>query len=490
MTVMHSAAQMAASNLSDAGSALTTPPLFVFGCPRSGTTFLGELLNHHPQVLITNEIRVMNFLTEVFGRTAQNRHLLHNPDYRDRFIEHAKLRSAMLVRTFYETLGRDAHKKLLVWGDKTPGYADPLLSRGCLQLSREIFPTAKWIHIRRDPRAVVHSLVAKKWHTLTSAVDIWARITAAGREFGKTLPAGQYLEIVHEDVLKDVEQVTGQLLNFLGLEMSPQLAAFVQNEKVQRTPVSDPVNLQRDEYSGDTRTLRHGLTAQQLSEVVALLGDQFDDVDALLAHYALTDAGKATAQAIASGVVSAESSSEGQSTERSGAPQGFAAFTPVNQETLLGELEARVTGLSVMVNGEPVVPAAAHTVHAGDRVDIALRVMALKEIAHLVTGFSIVDRSGQSVGGGNNASSGLGTIKTTPGTHTLLVSFRWPDLGDAPYSLTLGIGEGTGSAADGESNHVQCWVPEAIMLRQRPRALPAGATVTVTLMHASVEKPH
>lgn len=391
-----------------------------------------------------------------------------------------------MVRSFYDKLGQESHKNLLVWGDKTPGYADPLLSRGCLAFTHEVFPDAKWIHIRRDPRAVVHSLVVKKWHTLPSAVDIWARITQAGRVFGQKLPSHQYLEITHESILDDVEGVTKTLLEFLGLEMTPEVEAFVLSEKAERKPVSDPVNLATKAAGENTAHLHHGLNEEQVQQVVALLGDRFDDVDAMLAHYATTDAGKATALAIASGggVLAAK---EGVAkTERMSAPTGFSPFSPVDESTLLGELEARISGVSVLVRGESAVPNAATTVHAGDRVDIAVRVMALKKFPYMVAGFSIVDRAGQTVGGGNNANSGLGTTAMEPGAHTLLLSFRWPDLGDAPFTLTLGIGEGKGTAADGEANHVQCWVPEAITLRQRPKELPPGTTVAVSLMHTSV----
>jgi hypothetical protein len=409
---------------------------------------------------------------------------LHNPDFKDQFVAHAKQRSALLVRTFYERLGRDTGKNLLVWGDKTPGYADPLLSRGCLDFSREVFPDARWIHIRRDPRAVVHSLVAKKWHTLASAVDIWARITKTGREFGRTLPAHQYLEIAHEDVLRDIEAVTGRLLKFLNLEMTAEVVAFVEREKTQRQPISDPINLSIDSQD---HSVRHGLNEQQLGEVTALLRDRFDDVESLLNHYDRTEAGQATAKAIAAGAAVSVVPESGESqVERAAAPQGFSVFTALNQDTFLGDLEARMVGTSVLIDGQVVVPHGAATVHAGDRVDIAIRVMALKHFAHLVAGFSILDRTGQVVASGNNASSGLGTLDIGAGVHTLLLSFRWPELGEGAYSITLGVGEGIGNAADGESNHVQCWAPEAIQLRQRTKQLPAGTTLTVNMMHASL----
>lgn len=486
MTVMTSAATRAASVSSVSGSPMTTPPLFIFGCPRSGTTFLGELLNQHPRVLITNEIRMMTFLTEVFERTAQNRHLLHNPDHKDQFVAHARSQSEYMVRSYYDRLRRDIGKDVLVWGDKTPGYADPLLSRGCLQFTNEIFPDARWIHIRRDPRAVVHSLVTKRWHTLASAVDIWARITKAGRDFGRSLPKCQYLEITHEAVLDDVEGVARDLLDFLGLDMTPEMDAFVQSEKRERKPVSDPVNLSTKAAGQNSANLHHGLSQDQVEQVIALLGDRFDDVEAMLAHYAHTDAGRATAKAIANGGGVIATDDAGAKAEKVSKPSGFSSFSAVNQKTLLGDLEARISGVSVLVRGESAVPDAAATVFAGDRVDIAIRLMALKAFPHLVAGFSIVDQAGLVVGGGNNANSGLGTEALTPGTHTLLLSFRWPDLGDAPFTLTLGIGEGKGSPADGEANHVQCWAPQAITLRQRPRELPPVTTVAVSLMHTSV----
>ncbi len=35
------------------------PYLFVVGCPRSGTALLQRMLNHHPQLAVANELRVV-----------------------------------------------------------------------------------------------------------------------------------------------------------------------------------------------------------------------------------------------------------------------------------------------------------------------------------------------------------------------------------------------------------------------------------------------
>ena len=179
---------------------MRSQPLFIFGCPRSGTTYLGELLNKHSRVLVTNELRMMSFYAEMPADAEKARHQIHNMDLRRGFIAHMKSQVRATVETYYKSLAESLGRKIEVWGDKTPGYADPSLSPGCLEFILDVFPDAKFIHIRRDPLEVVRSIVGKRWMGLEAAVDIWVRITKHGREFGASLPPSQYLEITHEEL--------------------------------------------------------------------------------------------------------------------------------------------------------------------------------------------------------------------------------------------------------------------------------------------------
>ena len=53
-------------------------PVIVFGAPRSGTTYLAEILNQHPEVAISNEIRLMVWAHNVLKILTQQDEMVYN----------------------------------------------------------------------------------------------------------------------------------------------------------------------------------------------------------------------------------------------------------------------------------------------------------------------------------------------------------------------------------------------------------------------------
>ena len=52
------------------------PPFWVIGAPRSGTTFLARVLDHHPDIFLTNETRLMLLFSRLLNRSVDSRRLL------------------------------------------------------------------------------------------------------------------------------------------------------------------------------------------------------------------------------------------------------------------------------------------------------------------------------------------------------------------------------------------------------------------------------
>ena len=52
------------------------PPFWVIGAPRSGTTFLARVLDHHPDIFLTNETRLMLLFSRMLNRWVGARRLL------------------------------------------------------------------------------------------------------------------------------------------------------------------------------------------------------------------------------------------------------------------------------------------------------------------------------------------------------------------------------------------------------------------------------
>ena len=75
------------------------PPFFVIGAPRSGTSYLVEVLNRHPDVVMTNETRVMTFLYRALHRWSKDRMALMTE--RTLFLSTFRRHVPDIVRDFY-----------------------------------------------------------------------------------------------------------------------------------------------------------------------------------------------------------------------------------------------------------------------------------------------------------------------------------------------------------------------------------------------------
>ena len=246
-------------------------PIVIFGAPRSGTTYLLQILNMHPEIGISNEARVFAWL-------HQSLHVLTGRDdlvltCRDCFIEHLRAVYPDLIRDFY----RAQFPGKRYWGDKNPHYADPR-NLGCLKTIAEVFPGTRFIHIIRDGRDVVSSLIRKRhsdgrpWADWVTAHRVWTSHVSIGREFGKTLPPGQFFELTYEALTRDDVGYARQVFEFLGISLHQAVVEFCQSQQDERTP-----------FSGPTRDLAAGVS---VSDWAAFLrpADQLSSLEILAAE--------------------------------------------------------------------------------------------------------------------------------------------------------------------------------------------------------------
>jgi len=226
---------------------LASDPIVIFGAPRSGTTFLNELLNAHPLVHVTHEMRVFVWAHQALQDWARKDRFLVT--HREEFVEFTRGRLAATIRDFY------AHKwpEIVYWGDKNPLYGD-YTNRGCLDTIRLLFPAARFVHIIRDGRDVVTSLVRRKhadgrsWADVEQAAWTWRDTVAIGAAFGRKLGPDGYLSLRYEDLVRDGLAHARDLLRFLGIPMHPAVEDFCLREQQQRSAFSTPTrNLGTDD---------------------------------------------------------------------------------------------------------------------------------------------------------------------------------------------------------------------------------------------------
>lgn len=176
---------------------------FVTGCPRSGTSILGELIGSHPDVEYRHEA---HHVWRKAGLGEGESHRLT--------AEHATPNVRRAIRKRFQP--KDGGPALVV--EKNP--------RSTLRIPflREVFPEAKIVHIVRDGRDVACSLMpgigGEEWRH--SKPPNWQ---ALFREERGIVRCAQLWQAVVEIALADLEHVPHYSLTYEDLVRDPQRTA-------------------------------------------------------------------------------------------------------------------------------------------------------------------------------------------------------------------------------------------------------------------------
>lgn len=212
-------------------------PIFIGGCPRSGTTMLGAILGSAPNCVATPEshfkqtiptklgvdwavgmsqdaflpVLANNFRFKLWDLSLPSLNLperLSTAHYRQVLLS--------LVDSYIQKNGTQKNSNYQhwdVWVDHTPqNIQDPLMLRA-------IFPDAKFIHIVRDPRAVAASVLSLDWgpNDAESAAIFWAQKMAYGLAFEQRYPRACF-RVRYEDILERPSETIQTLCDFCEIE--------------------------------------------------------------------------------------------------------------------------------------------------------------------------------------------------------------------------------------------------------------------------------
>ena len=215
---------------------LESDPILVLGAPRSGTTYLQSILDRHPRVELTNELRVFTWLHEATkSLPAEIGAEMAKPNP---FVHQVEEELPGVVRRHYAERAPDARW----WGDRNPHYAaDPAV----LETVLDCYPNAQFVHIVRDPRAVVASLARKMhddgqpWIPLDVA-DVMVVEHLQNAVALEERPDVRYQRVRYEDLVQDDAAVAGQVLDELGIPRADEVQDYCERQQQERSPVSGP----------------------------------------------------------------------------------------------------------------------------------------------------------------------------------------------------------------------------------------------------------
>src|SRR6185437_5713558 len=193
--------------------------VFLLGFARSGTTLLGLALEGDAQVEVLDEQEPLaDALRHFAGPDGLRRLLLATDD------ELAALRTAYWRRA--KAAGATLERKLFV--DKQP------MNSLHLPVIARLFPGARILFARRDPRDVVLSCFRRRFlmnrytYPLLTP-DGAARLYAAAMQVADRMGALASLEtlvVAHEDLVRDFDREMGKVCGFVGLPWSEALKSF------------------------------------------------------------------------------------------------------------------------------------------------------------------------------------------------------------------------------------------------------------------------
>lgn len=118
---------------------------------------------------------------------------------------------AKIVDTIYWYHASHQGKNASLWGDKTP------YLMYCLDWMKLIFPAAQYIHVIRDGRAVVHSMMSKQNYTLEKAAMRWKDSIQLFDKHLARLDAKNFLQIRYEDLIQDPKKTLLEVCKLLNV---------------------------------------------------------------------------------------------------------------------------------------------------------------------------------------------------------------------------------------------------------------------------------
>ncbi|MFN4354446.1 sulfotransferase family protein [Parvibaculum sp.] len=208
---------------------------FIVGSGRCGTTMLRSVLSAHPDICIPTETQFYN----VFRPASIMRHgPLTQSSFRkivDRIDRWEHVRGEQIdwnefqslvrsmppewrsILTAFLTAYRAGQGKRIV-GEKTPGHI-----RCMKRISRD-FPQAKFIHLVRDPRAVVHSHLNHPSYRKVYGDSVgyaawkWRSAYDCHQKAAKYLDATRLYLLRYEDLIASPDEAIRALCAFLGVE--------------------------------------------------------------------------------------------------------------------------------------------------------------------------------------------------------------------------------------------------------------------------------
>jgi hypothetical protein len=267
-------------NYPDIGGGMSN--IFIVGCPRSGKTLLQEMLAFHndfawfsqyyrkfrsfPEVTFLNRIYdvpfIGNFMASMDKKKILPRPVEMRKDYNSTLSEIGSLdqedvieKDTIDLRLIFQRQHKIQKKKRFI-----TDYGRPAR----MLYFKEIFPESQFIHVVKNGRNVIASLLTERPEWFTENTDLYAFCKTVPEEYNEILlsykrtknygmvlaalrwkiaiieiekqklklPKNSYLEIKYEDLIKNKFATVQKCLDFLNLKWTKRLKLVIEHKNL------------------------------------------------------------------------------------------------------------------------------------------------------------------------------------------------------------------------------------------------------------------
>lgn len=213
----------------------STLPVYIVGMPRSGTTLLEQILSSHSQIFGAGELGVIPQVIQ--GLNRWERHVGSGRKYPDCIDD--------LNPYITNGIAENVIKQLREFSEDAKYVVDKLPHNfENVGLIKFLFPKAKIISIRRDPRDIAISNYFQDYQAKFGGMGFAYDLTNIGEQLAdhnllmhhwdQVFP-GEIYEIQYEKLVEDIEGEIRKVFDYLEVEWEDQVLAFNELERSVKT---------------------------------------------------------------------------------------------------------------------------------------------------------------------------------------------------------------------------------------------------------------
>lgn len=210
--------------------------VFIVGCPRSGTTWVMDLLDSHEDTVLATPAALM--MKDPSEHGSKESRLFAGPAFDEHcqfLLKHYEHNRALLLAYAHGAvqlceLGNRSGKPVIL--EKTPSHIYRVKELAAF------FPNSKFVYVMRDGRDTCLSMLkaGESWgadwapKTMEEAAKIWADSVAIGAPMERAIGKDRWLTIRYEHLLGETEENIIKMFNFIGLTLDHDQVKVIRDE--------------------------------------------------------------------------------------------------------------------------------------------------------------------------------------------------------------------------------------------------------------------